>query len=169
MAKNSNLKLIAVIGGLLGLIAVLIGLVPSEISWWYVKETVGNNAAYLNAFGYFTDMNGEVEFIDDYLILLSGVIFLISSIMIMYGGVKGQQGIAIISGVLMIVGLVLFCVALNANEDWGNVESFLSWLDNESTVFYGEWLVWRWGLGVGFYLGAVGAGIGIIGAVVMNK
>lgn len=168
MAKNTNLRFIALIGGLLGLVAVLIGLIPSEISWWYVKETIANNAAYLNAFGYFTDMNGEVRFIDDYLILISGLIFLAGSILIMYGAFKEQKGIAIISAVLMIVGLVLFCVALNANADWGNVETFLSWMDNQSSVFYGEWAFWRWGLGIGFYLGAVGAGIGIVGAFVMN-
>jgi len=167
MAKNTNLKFIAVIGGILGIIAVLIGLLPSEVSWWYVKETVFNNAEYLNAFGYYTDYNGQVSFVDDYLILISGIIFLAGSVLIMYGAVKEQKGIAIISGVLMIVGLVLFCVALNANENWDAVAPYLDWLDNQSTVFYGEFLIWRWGLGIGFYLGAVGAVIGIIGALVV--
>lgn len=86
----------------------------------------------------------------------------------MYGASKKEKTIAILSGVLMIVGLIVFRVALNANENWENVETFLSWLNTQSSVFYAEWFLWRWGLGIGFYLAAAGAGIGTIGAFMMN-
>ena len=168
MAKSNSGKIIALIGGLLAVFAVLIGLLPSEISWWYVKETLTNQASYLNAFGFFTDAGGQIEFVDDYLLLVGGLVFLAGSVLIMYGASKKEKTIAILSGVLMIIGLIVFCVALNANENWEGVETFLSWLNTQSSVFYGEWFIWRWGLGIGFYLAAAGAVIGIIGAFVMD-
>ena len=171
MAKSNSGKIVALIGGVLALIAVLIGLIPSDISWWYAHESTSNQDWFLNAFGFFTDANGT-EFMDDYLILVGGLIFLGGSALIIYGGVKEQKAIAILSGILMIVGLVVFCVALNANEDWESIESILDFLNSDYTVFFGEQDIFfwhfRWGLGIGFYLAAVGAGIGTIGAFIMD-
>jgi amino acid transporter len=171
MAKSDSGKIIALFGGLIALVAVLIGLIPSDISWWYAHESTGNQDWYLNAFGFFTDANGT-EFMEDYLILVGGLIFLVGAALIMYGGIKEQKAIAIISGILMIIGLVVFCVALNANEDWENIESVLDFLNSDYTVFYGEQsiLFWhfKWGLGWGFIIAAIGAGIGTIGAFMMD-
>ena len=95
MAKSDSGKIIAILGGILALFAVLIGLLPSEISWWYVKETLGNQASYLNAFGFFTDANNQTEFVDDYLLLVGGLVFLAGSVLIIYSSSKREKTIAV--------------------------------------------------------------------------
>ncbi len=172
MAKNANLRFIALIGGIFGVIAILVGLFPSDASWWYIKANISNYNIFLNPFGYFATADNEFLFSGDYLILISGLIFLLGSILVMYGAFKEQKGIAIISAVLMIVGLVIFCVALNTKANWEDVRSYLSFLNNQGNLLAGSgsfFLInYNWNLGIGFYLGAVGAGIGIIGAFVMD-
>lgn len=176
MAKNANLKFIAILGGIVGLIAILIGLFPSDASWWTIRTQNLDLAYYLNPFGFFTNQDNQTSPSIDSLILLSGLIFLAGSVLIIYGGYKESKGIALLSGILMIIALVLFCIVLNTKTNWGDVDSNLSFLDDQTNLLFGSISIVvfiiletvNWSLGIGFYVAAVGAGIGIIGAVVMK-
>ncbi|MFX1275246.1 MAG: hypothetical protein ACFFAT_09425 [Promethearchaeota archaeon] len=168
MGKNGSVRYVAVLGGLLGVVAIIIGLIPSDASWWYVRETFTNASAILNAFGFFTLNNGSIVFAADYLILIAGLSFLIGSLLIIFSASKKKKAIAIFSGFLMIIGLVIFCVGLYAKNNWESVNVLLFWLNTESNVFFGESFTVRWGLGFSFYLAIVGAAIGTIGALVMK-
>ena len=168
MGKNENLRYIAVLGGLLGIVAVLISLIPSDVSWWSVRDTIFNQSTVLNAFGIFTLSNGNVVLPPDYLILIAGLSFLIGSLLITFSAIQKKKAIAILSGLIMVVGLIVFCVALNAKTNWEEVNILLIWLNSQSNLLFGEYFVFQWGLGIGFYLAIVGTVIGIIGALVMN-
>ena len=171
-------KFIAVLGGLIGIAAVILGLFIPSFGWWEVlfDPILGNNvSSYLSAFGYTTNTaNENIEFLG-YMFLIGGIVFLIGSFLVIIGGIKESKALAVLSSLIMIGGLIVFCIALGTNEDFENILEGLNFLFGEEyNVFFGEASgilllgTWTWRLGNGFFIGIVAVIIALIGSFLVD-
>ncbi len=168
-------KLIAYVGGIIGLVAVLMGLIEPSLGWWQMRYEFGpfDVNIYINAFGYSSNTaNNNVELVDNTL-LLAGMIYLAGTLLLFIATAKNMKAGAFLCAILMIIGIILFCYGLYGNEGFGDLLSGMEFLSGEEhNVFFGTFKflgTWTWRLGNGFFIGVVGAVIGLIGAVMMDK
>ena len=180
MAKSDTGKILAIIGGLVGVVAVLLSLLVADLAWWqaHVENYLGfiDGTAYINAFAVTSNTgNSETEFLQEgIMILIGSLIFLATSILIIFTAVKEEKTYSILCSIGMIAGLFLFCYGLSLVTDLENIMEGLSGIFGESyTIFWGAVDLgvlgsWSWRLGNGFFIGAVAAGIALIGALISD-
>lgn len=168
-------KLPALIGGIIGLVAVLLGLVEPSLGWWQIHFEFGpiNMSSYINAFGYSTNtVNNDLELISN-ILLLSGLTYLAGTLLILLTAAKNMKSGAILFSFVMIIGIILFCYGLYANENFADILSGIEFLSgDEHNVFFGTFKflgTWTWRLGNGFFVGVAGAVISLVGAYMMDK
>lgn len=156
-------KVVVIVGGVIGIFASLLWVFEPSLGWWEVTvDAIINGAGYISPFGYGSNtVNNNIEFHGP-LLLIGGILFLVSSVLAIISAVKEKKGIAILSALLMVGGLGLFCYGLVVIEDFENILSGLSFLTGaEYTVFFGRTDlgilgIWNWRLGNGFFI-AIGA------------
>ncbi|TFF93499.1 MAG: hypothetical protein EU543_03510 [Promethearchaeota archaeon] len=148
MSKDNTIgKVLALISGLLGLLCVLGYYLIEELgAWWKIESIIGD--LYINAFGYRNDnmIFSEINFI-------SGIIFLIGTVLILFNIVSTSKKVSLISFVVMVIGLILYYIGLSLEyeEISGDIPGFVSW-----------------GLGIGFYIGIGATILALISAVDMD-
>ncbi|MFO8017203.1 MAG: hypothetical protein R6U96_01085 [Promethearchaeia archaeon] len=163
--KNNDTKIIAIVAGLIGIFAVLSFFIEESLgAWWQVENDLFNTTFYLNAFGMSSGEESELAL--ETLGLVAGIIYLLGSVLIIYAASQETKGVGILSALMMVGGLALFCIALTNNEslEWGI--DFLNFItgSEEYNIFFGEATMYTWRLGNGFFIGTAGAIIGLIGA-----
>ncbi len=168
-------KLPAFIGAIIGLAGVLLGLVEPSLGWWQVNFVLGpiNEYLYINAFGYSSNtFNNSTELVSN-LLLIGGLLYLAGTLLLLITTAANKKSGAILFAILMIIGLIIYCYGLYANEDYGNILSGLEFLSgNKYNIFFGEYHffgTWTWRLGNGFFISIAGAVIGLIGAAMIDK
>ncbi|MBN1216311.1 MAG: hypothetical protein JXA99_12830 [Candidatus Lokiarchaeota archaeon] len=170
MARKNTYKTIVILAGFTIAIVIILGVIIPDMGWWNLtyKSGIITWEYDLNAFGFFTSTNGESEFLGDYLILLPGLMVLIGAIFISLGAIKENKGITILSGFIVIFGIILFCVGLSTNDDWEDLNILIDFLSgSDNLVFWGSLGDFSWGLSIGFYLSVICAGIAIVSSFYM--
>ncbi len=177
MSNETVGKVLAMLGGIIGIIAVLAAFIDPSLGWWEshydsIFPTL-DGSYYINAFGNMRNTwNADVLVLGG-LFLVGAVIFLVSSLLVIICAIKESKGGAILCSLLMIGGLVIFCYALTSNPDLINSIDFLEFISGENqNVFYGSislFGTWTWRLGNGFFIGAVGSAIALIGSFLIEK
>jgi choline-glycine betaine transporter len=165
--KSNDTKILAMLAGIIGIFAVFSFFIEESLgAWWQVEidYVIGKTTNYYNAFGMSSGEDSELAL--EMLGLVAGIIYVLGSVFIIYAASKETKGIGILSALMMVGGLALFCYALANNETLEGITDFLNFISgsDEYNVFFGEWTIYSWRLGNGFFIGTVGAIIGLIGA-----
>ncbi len=179
MAKSDTGKIIALIGGLIGLAAVLASLLVNELGWWQIFGDnipfFGDQTGFISSFGMTSNtFNSESEFIEEGALLVVGaVIVLISSILIILTAIKEEKMYSILCAIGIFVGLFVYCYGLTVIQDLDDMFSLASnWFSGTGTMFFGTATVLgadiTWRLGNGFIIGVVGGIIAFVGAAIMD-
>jgi len=178
MAKSDTGKILAALGGFLGLIIVLLALIQDlqMLGWWeIVGENIpflGRESGYINAFGYSSNtINEDVEFLEDgTLVFISGIIFVVFCILMIITAIKEEKTYAIICAIGMFAGMFLFCYALSANPNLSDaVDIADDFFGGTGNIFYGTATILgidtTWRLGNGFIVAVIASIIALVGAV----
>ncbi|MFX0072270.1 MAG: hypothetical protein ACFFAO_14385 [Candidatus Hermodarchaeota archaeon] len=167
MGRNDSIKIVVILGGLMGLFSVLSYYLSESLgAWWQVTFEIWSfeRTYTINAFGYSDDHQilGNIG-------LVAGVVFLLGSIIAILSGAMENKSFGLIGAIMMIAGIGLFLYALSEWEDFGRFLNFLEFLSgDEYSIYYGTHGSLTWGLAVGFYIGAIATIIVLIGAVKMR-
>ena len=167
MSRGDSFKIVVIFGGLLGIFSVLSYFLSESLgAWWQVTFEFWRfeRNYYINAFGYSDDRQ-----ILGNLGTFAGIIFLLGSFLAILSAGKESKSFGILCFLLMFAGLGLFLYALSEWEDFGRFLDVLEFLSGEEfNIFYGSHGNLTWGLGTGFYIGAIAAFIVFIGVLKMD-
>ena len=165
MAKKSNRSILAIVGGLIVVLGVVLSIFIEELGWWNFKTFLFGEVAssnYLSVF--FAD--GDPYFADTFTLLLPGIIASIGGIMC----ITGNRILSFIGSVLVIVGVVLFLVFLGDSDVSTILSSYLDSNIFFETVGGGDpFSGAKWYLGIGFFMTAGGGILSLIGAITASK
>lgn len=165
-------KVLAILGGIIGIIAVFLFFFEQSLGWWEVSVQIGtiSNSVYISPFGYTSD-----DVFLGPLFLFAAILFIVGSILIFVAAAKDSKGFSIICSLLMIGGLILFCYSLYANEDFDTILSGLeTLLGSELNIFFGTvdlgmLGIWTWRLGNGFFIACAGTAIALVGSFLLGR
>ncbi len=172
-------KVIAIIGGVVGIVAAILGFLAPELGWWQVTAEnyliIFDGSGYINAFGMTSNtVNEEVELLGN-MFLIGGIVFIVGALLAMVGAAKESTGLAVLGSIIMIAGIGLWVYDLMTNEDFENIIDGLDFITgDEYTVLFGAIDLgilgaWNWGLGVGFYIAVAGAVVCLIGSFMVKR
>lgn len=161
-------KLISIIGGIICIIAVLLGLLDPTLGFWELKieEIFGDGweGSYLNAFGQYVLINGDVETIDENIIMIIiSLSILIGGVLIVTGGFMDKGPICVIGSLLIVGGISYFLYTLPKIE---MIDNYFDLLNLSGNKFFGSDTVvleHKWRLGNGFFVLFFGTIIALIG------
>jgi len=165
-------KVLAILGGIIGIIAVFLYFFEPSLGWWEVSVQIGtiSNSAYISPFGY----TSNDAFLGP-LFLFAAVLFILGSVLIFVAAAKDSKGFSIICSLLMIGGLILYSYALWANEDFDAVLTGLeTLLGSEFNILFGTadltpFGIWTWRLGNGFIIACAGTAIALVGSFLLGR
>ncbi len=170
-------KALAVIGGLLCILVLVLGFVMPMLGAWYKMEasmlgmTVGvywTPLGMLNVPPELASLLGAYSLMPmDYFWMIAGILSIVGGILALIGGAAGSKGAGVAGGVLALVGIIVFVMdlfiglspmtqglGLSAQMFGGNV--FFSSFDMMGVTM-------SMGVGIGFYLSTAGAVLALIG------
>ena len=159
-------KVLAIIGGVLGVLSVVLYYLNSEIlSFWRLDA-----GALLKFFlGGFGSLSGEMatipfpaEYSGDFFFTIVSVLIIGGSVLTFIAGITENKTVGILGGIIFLAGPILLLFEIITKI--GVFESMAAvWLPGENLLFGSFPGLADWGIGIGFYL-AIGGGIlGIIG------
>jgi hypothetical protein len=161
-------KFIAIGGALMTIAALMLGLIDATLGvWQYSDEIFGT--AYLNAFGQLTLFNGNVENIEDNIIMIIiTTAILVGAVVILIGGFTDKGGLALLGSLVIIAGLAYFFYSL---PNFQEIQNYLWFTDKN--VFIGSEVVLTvdvaWRLGNGFFVLIVGFVVSLIGSLLKDS
>ncbi|TKJ16898.1 MAG: hypothetical protein CEE43_19160 [Promethearchaeota archaeon Loki_b32] len=157
-------KIIAIIGGILGILTIGLYFVLPEIFCLWRLDGAPVLSIFLGGFGSSTgELMGVAygpEYAEDIFLLIVGVLIVAGGALAIIGGLAGNKIIGILGGVLMIAGPIILTIALFA--ELGDFEDIALLLGGES-LFWGSEPGVDWGLWIGFFLAIGGGVLGVIG------
>ena len=161
-------KFIAIGGALMTVAALMLGLIDASLGLWqYSNEVFGS--AYLNAFGQMTLFNGNVENIEDNLIMIIiTTAILVGAVVILIGGFTDKGGLALIGSLLIIAGLAYFFYSL---PNFQEIQNYL-WFTDKNVFFGSEEILTvdnAWRLGNGFFVLMVSVIVSLIGSLLKES
>ena len=180
-----NGKFVAIIGGIIGIVFVLLSLVGGEFLSWYQfggEIDLGpygssSGGLYLTAFGnIISDPTGGPEYEIATLVLLGGIMVLAGAGLCIVGGATEKKPLGIIGGILMILGPMMIIFDLV-----GEVSEFSQFINDlsvaaDSNVFFGSYSYdfyyiyyfdFTWSLTIGFFITIGGGVVGLIGGALI--
>jgi len=156
-------KIIAIIGGILGILSVVLFYVlPDIFSFWHF---VGGGAGlYLGGFGFWDGTGMDPEYAEDILLLIIFVVIVAGGAIAIIGGLIENKVAGILGGILMLAGPILLIVALATEMgDFKDLAAIIEFATGEKGLLFGSFGPLDWGIWISTYL-ALGAGIvGVIG------
>jgi len=169
-------KIIAIIGGILGILTIGLYYVLPEIFCLWRLDGDPIFSVFLGGFGFKTGTNAILpppwplgdygpEYAEDILVLLVGVLIVAGGALAIVGGLIGNKMIGILGGVLMIAGPILLTIALIL--ELGDFEDMALLLGDKSLLFGSETGV-DWGLWIGSFLAIGGGVLGVIGGATVD-
>ncbi len=173
----SNKKILAILGGLIGLLIVILAFIVPALGWWEVSfdPFIGSiRHSYIDPIGIARNTaNDNFDYMGTYF-TVAGVVFLAGCVWVLVGAIKESKVFTLLCAILMIAGLSIFCVALAMNEDFENIISGLDFLyGGEHNVFFGSVSFlgneWIWRLGNGWFICLIAAILAFIGAFYVDK
>lgn len=161
-------KFIAIIGGILGILSVVLFYVlPDIFSFWHFVG--GGGGTYLGGFGFWDGTAMDPEYAEDILLLIIFVLIVAGGAIAIIGGLIENKVAGILGGILMLVGPILFIVALAIEMgDFEDLAGYIEFITGEKGLLFGSALGLNWGIWISTYL-ALGAGIvGVIGGAIID-
>ena len=166
MANKSNRSILAMIGGIVIVLGVVLSIFLKELGWWNFLTVVGGDVTdnyYLSAF--FGD--GDPYFADTLTLLLPGILAGIGGLLC----ITGNRFLAFIGSVLGIVGIVLFIVFLG-DSDAATVANYL-----DTSIFWDKVGITvgdvfsgvKWRLGIGLFTTGGGSILALVGGITASR
>lgn len=164
MAKKTNRSFLAIIGGIIAVLGVVLSIFIKELGWWNFKTLIlgdVTNNSYLSSF--FGD--GDPYFADTFTLLLPGIIAGVGGLLC----ITGNKFLSLIGSVLVIVGIVLFFVFLG-DSDAATLASYI-----DTNIYWDSFgggdpfSGWKWHLGIGLFMTAGGGILSLVGAITTSS
>lgn len=164
-------KIIAIIGGILGILTVaLFYVLPEIFSFWRLETPVGD--LFLGGFGFATGtglFESDPEYTEDILLLITFTLVVAGGALAIIGGLIESKVFGILGGIIMLAGPIFLLIGLFMElgdfEDLANIIDFL--VGGEGLIMGSEGGV-EWGIWISTYL-AFGAGaLGLIGGAIID-
>ena len=103
-------KIIAIIGGILGILSVALFYVFPEIfSFWQLSG--GGAGMYLGGFAYWSDA-GDFAYTEDILLLIIFILIVAGGVIAIIGGLAENKVAGALGGLLMLIGPIILIIAL---------------------------------------------------------
>ena len=156
-------KIIAIIGGVLGILSVVLFFALPEIfSFWQLSG--GGGGMYLGGFGHWDGTAGLV-YAEDTLLTIIFVLIIAGGAIAIVGGLIENKVAGALGGLLMIVGPILFIVALVMElGDFELLAALISGIGGD-TLLFGSAAGVNWGLWISTFLALGGGVLGLIGGL----
>jgi hypothetical protein len=162
-------KVIALVGGVLGIIAVILFYILPEIFCFWTLDGPGVSY-FIGGFGFeFSVLGGieqDIEYAEDTFLLLMGILVVAGGGIALIGGLVDNKGITILGGVVMLVGSAILLIALGL--ELGDFEDIGAALPSGENLFFGSYAGADWGLSVSFFLAIGGGVLGVIGGALIE-
>jgi hypothetical protein len=158
-------KIIAIISGILGILCVvLFHLLPEIFAFWRIAG--GGTGWYLGGFAFWDFGIGDPESADDILLLIIFILIVAGGGIEIVGAFIENKMIATIGGLLMLVGPILFILALVLElGDFKNLADFIEAATGDRFLLFGSGAGADWGIWISAYI-ALGAGVlGLVGGL----
>lgn len=158
MAKNRR-SIIAIVGGVIILVSVALSIFIKELGWWNLLTVLGDDVTYTDVFTtpFFGD--NDTYFNAELTYLLPGIIAGIGGILCLFG----NKYLSITGGLVAITGMIVFMIFLG--DSWvGDLAELAG-----KGALWGGILVWKWRLGIGFFITGGGALLAILGGALAPK
>jgi hypothetical protein len=160
-------KIIAIVGGILGILAVvLFHVLPEIFAFWRIEG--GGSGSYIGGFAYVS--NGtDFASMEDTLLLIIFILGVAGGAITIIGAFIENKLIATLGGIVMLLCPILFIVALVAEiGDFKDLADLIELATGDRFLLYGSSSGVDWGLWIGTYL-ALGAGVlGLIGGLTVK-
>lgn len=158
-------KIIAIIGGIVGILSVvLFYLLPDIFSFWHLEG--GGGGLFIGGFG-FRDGTGisSPEYIEDILLTIIFVLIVAGGAIAIVGGLIENKLVGLLGGILMLVGPILFIVALVMETgDFEILALAISGMGGDTLIF-GSGAGFSWGLWISSYMAFAAGVLGIVGGL----
>jgi len=182
IVKMKGSKYIALVGAILGILAmVLFYLLPEIFCLWRIEAT---GAEYLKLYlgGFYSmaySLNPlltlDLEFIrtPELILLIVSILIAGGFVITLIGGLEGKRNTVIGGGVVLLFGPILFMIALLAGMGtlFGELASTMGLLGQN--LLFGSLsamgTTMSWGLGPGFFVALAGGILGVIGGALMER
>lgn len=160
-------KLIAIIGGILGILSIVLFHVLPEFFGFWRLDAGAALTIWLGGFGFtggeFMGIGIDPEYAEEIIFLLIAILVVAGGALAIVGGLVENKMIAILGGVVMLAGPIIFIIG--AAVEFGPFEDLAAMLPPDSSLLFGSAAGGDWGLYVGTFL-ALGAGVlGLIGGI----
>ena len=163
-------KIIALVGGVLGIIAVVLFYVMPEIFCFWRFDADPVLAIFLGGFGSSSGVVGgvdqEIQYAEDVYLLLMGILVVAGGGVALVGALVDNKGIAVLGGLLMLVGSAILLIALGL--ELGDFEDVAALLPSDENLFFGSLGTADWGLYTSFFLAIGGGVLGVIGGALIE-
>ena len=156
-------RLIAIIGGILGILSVALFFVLPEIfSFWQLSGA--GTGLYLGGFGHLDGFSGFF-YAEDTLLTIIFVLIVAGGAITIIGGLIENKMIGMQGGLLMIVGPIVFIIALVIELGYlEGLAAFIPMAGGDSLLF-GSGSGANWGLWISTFLALGGGVLGLIGGL----
>jgi hypothetical protein len=159
MATKSNRSYIAIFGGIVAILGIVLSIFIKELGWWNLLAIIGSDVNYTDIFttAFFGD--NSVYFNSELTYLLPGIIAGVGGLLCL----PGNKFLSLVGGVAVLAGIVVFMILLG--DSWvGDVAELAG-----NSPFWGGVLFFKWRLGIGFFITGGGGLLAIIGAAIAPK
>lgn len=171
--KKKEIKagnVVAIIGGIIGILSVtLFYVLPEIFSFWKIEtDFFGMGKKYYGGIGFlFNPLSLSHSFTFDIFLILMGVFVIAGGILILIGGIAHKKVMAITGGFVLLVGPILLVITILLQ--YGTIGFiFRTELLGQNPIFGTATIhpyTYTWGVWIGWFM-AIGGGIaGIIGGV----
>jgi len=159
MAKKTSRSIIAIVGGIIALFGIVLGIFIKELGWWNMLNVFLGDVEYTNL--YTTAFFGDVDtyFSSELTYLLPGIIAGVGALLCL----SGNKILSLIGGIAVFAGMGLFMILLGGS--WVGDLAELS----DKNPFSDSFLVFKWRLGIGFYITGSGGLLALIGGLIAPK
>ncbi len=167
MAKKASRSFLAIIGGIIAVLGVVLSIFIKELGWWnfltVFNDEITNNAFFSAFFG-----KGDPEYFGDtFTLLLPGIIAGVGGLLC----VTGNKFLSLIGSVLVIVGIVVFIVLLGDSDAavWADFINTNIYWDSVGVTVGDAFTGIRWRFGYGLFITAGGGILALIGGITTSK
>jgi hypothetical protein len=157
-------KLIAIIGGILGILSiVLFYVLPDFFCLWRIYG--GGDSINIGGFGAGAGTIMGIDFgpedAEDTLLVIIGVLLVAGGAIAIIGGLIENKMIGVLGGIIMLAGPILLSVELLLKT--GFWDGF-----TQDNLFLGSAGGANWGVWIGFFMGIGGGVLGLVGGASLD-
>jgi len=160
-------KLLAIIGGIMGILSIALFYVMPEIfNVWRFFDEGSSVSIYIGGFGSWSrdiGFNFGIRFSEDIFFLIVSLLTVGGSVLVIIAGVKGSKTLGILGGAILLAGPALFMLMILTQIGIiGDVLGIIPTLGSFS-LWFGNAMGAVWGIWISLFLVIGGGVLGIIG------